>query len=171
MSMNDGLIDGFRHNTWATHQVLQACASLTNDQLNTTVTGTYGSIIATLRHLVSSEGGYCRRLTGEEPDWYANRDNDPDIAELARRVDDLASRWERFLAEPFDAERLFIIPWHDGIDRDVPAGIVFNQVLHHGNEHRTQLNTTLTAIGVQTPDLGLWDFAEATNRAPQRITV
>jgi uncharacterized damage-inducible protein DinB len=166
--MNDGLIDGFRHNTWATHQVLGACAELTDDQLDTTVTGTYGSIIATLRHMVSSEGGYCRRLTGIEPDWYPNRDNEPDIAELTRRVDDLAARWERFLAEPFDAERLFVIPWHDGLDRDVPAGIVLNQVLHHGNEHRTQVNTTLTSIGIQTPDLGLWNFAEVTNRAPQR---
>ncbi len=96
--MNDGLIDGFRHNTWATNQVLQACAQLTEDQLSTTVTGTYGSVIATLRHMVSSEGGYCRRLTGDEPDWYPSRDNEPDIAELSRRVDDLAARWERFLA-------------------------------------------------------------------------
>ena len=84
---------------------------------------------------------------------------------------DLAARWDRFLSEPFDAERLFVISWHDGIDRDVPAGIVLNQVLHHGNEHRTQINTTLTSIGVQTPDLGLWDFAEATNRALQRTAV
>jgi uncharacterized damage-inducible protein DinB len=169
--MNDGLIDGFRHNTWATQQVLQACEGLTDEQLDTMVTGTYGSIIATLRHLVSSEGGYCRRLTGIEPEWYVDRDNEPDIAELTRRVDDLAALWDRLLAEPFDAERLFIIPWHDGIDRDVPAGIVLNQVMHHGNEHRTQINTTLTSIGVQAPDLGLWDFAEATNRAPQRTAV
>lgn len=169
--MNDGLIDGFCYNTWATHQVLQACTVLTEAQLNTTVTGTYGSIIATLRHMVSSEDGYCRRLMGQEPDWCPNRDNDPDIAELTRRVDDLAAHWERFLSEPFDGERLFVIAWHDGIDRDVPAGIVLNQVLHHGNEHRTQINTTLTSIGVQTPDLGLWDYAEATNRAPQRTAI
>lgn len=168
--MNDGLIDGFRHNAWATHQVLIACEGLSDDQLDTTVTGTYGSVIATLRHLVSSEAGYCRRLTGEEPDWYAERDDAVNLAELARRVDDLAARWDRYLAEPFDAERIFVIPWHDGIDRDVPAAIVLNQALHHANEHRTQINTTLTSIGLQTPDLGLWDFAEATNRAPQRTT-
>jgi uncharacterized damage-inducible protein DinB len=168
--MNDGLIDGFRHNAWATQQVLRACGGLSDDHLDTTVTGTYGSIIATLRHLVSSEAGYCRRLTGEEPDWYGERDDAVGLDELARRVDDLAARWDRFLAEPFDAERIFVIPWHDGIDRDVPAAIVLNQVLHHANEHRTQINTTLTSIGAQTPDLGFWDFAEETNRAPQRTT-
>lgn len=168
--MNDGLIDGFRHNAWATQQVLKACEGLSDDQLDTTVTGTYGSIIATLRHLVSSEAGYCRRLTGEEPGWYAQRDDAVDLAELAWRVDDLAACWDRFLATPFDAEWIFVIPWHDGIDRDVPAAIVLNQALHHGNEHRTQVCTTLTAIGVQTPDLGLWDWAEATDRAPRRAT-
>ena len=166
--MNDGLIDGFRHNTWATHLVLQACAGLSNAQLDTIVPGTYGSIIETLRHLVSSEGSYCRRLTGDEPEWYGNRDEEPDLAELARRVDDLATRWERFLSLPFDAERLFVIAWDDGIDRDVPAAIVLIQALHHGNEHRTQVNTTLTSIGVQSPELGVWEFAAATNRAPQR---
>jgi uncharacterized damage-inducible protein DinB len=165
--VNDGLIDSIRHNAWATREVLRVCRELTPAQLETTVTGTYGSILATLRHLVGSEAGYCRRLTGHEPDGY-RRAGDAGLDELARFHDDLADRWERFLATPFDAERTFIIEWHDGHDRDVPAGVVLVQALHHGNEHRTQVCTTLTSIGVTPPELGVWEFAEATNRAPRR---
>lgn len=166
--MNDGLIDAFRHNAWATREVLHVCQPLTDAQLETTVAGTYGSIIATLTHLVASEGGYCRRLTGDEPSWYSHRDDAPDVATLMERADDLAGRWESFLGTPFDAERLFIITWHDGIDRDVPAGIVLAQVLHHGNEHRTQICTTLSSIGVETPGLGLWEYSESTQRSTPR---
>jgi uncharacterized damage-inducible protein DinB len=169
--MNDGLIDSFRHNAWATGQLLAVCRTLTDEQLETTVTGTYGRLRDILRHYISSEAGYCRRLTGEEPAWYqSERSADSvSIADLASYAADLAVRWDRFLRVPFDAERLFVINWHDGVDRDVPAGIILAQVLHHANEHRAQICTTLTQLGIQPPHMGLWDFAEATNRAPQRL--
>lgn len=166
--MNDGLIDCFRHNAWATREVLRVCRSLTDSQLDTAVAGTYGSVIETLRHTIRSEAGYCRRLTGEEPDWLAQPPDAPGVTELEQRHDDTTARWERFLATPFDAERTFVIEWHDGINRDVPAGIVLAQALHHGNEHRTQICTTISAIGAEPPALGVWEFAEDTDRAPQR---
>ena len=168
--MNDGLVDAFRHNAWATRELLPICRGLTEDQLQTTVPGTYGSIIATLWHVVSSEAGYCARLTGEAPDWDRRAESPPSLDVLAGYIDDLAARWERFLAQPFDAERTFVIPWHDGFDRDVPAGVVLAQALHHGNEHRAQIATALTSIGVTPPDWGLWEWAEATDRAPRRQT-
>jgi len=167
--MNDGLIDFFRHNAWATRQVLDACRELTDPQLNTTVPGTFGSIIDTLRHTIRSEAGYCRRLTGEEPDWFQRASDQPGLGELMLWAGDLAARWDRFLSAEFDAERTFVIPWHDDGDRLVPAGVVLTQVLHHGNEHRTQVCTTLTSIGVESPALGVWEFAADTDRAP-RVT-
>ncbi len=166
--MNDGLIDAFRHNAWAMREVLSTCRGLTDEQLDTTVPGTYGSIIATLRHTVRSEAGYCWRLTGVQPEWYVQGDETASVDDLLRYNDDLATRWDRFLETPFDAERTFIMPW-DGIDRIVPAGIVLVQALHHGNEHRTQVCTTLSAIGITPPQLGVWEFSMATNRAPQRV--
>jgi uncharacterized damage-inducible protein DinB len=169
--MNDGLIDAFRHNAWATRLVLDACRGLTDEQLNATIPGVYGSIIDTLRHIVRSEAGYCARLRGDEPSWDRRAENDaPDLDELARRNDENEERWLGFLETPFDAERLFVIPWHDGIDRDVPAGVFLVQALHHANEHRTQVCTMLTTLGAEAPALGVWEFAEATNRAPQRVS-
>ncbi len=168
--MNDGLLDAFRHNAWATGDLLRVCQALTETQLQTTAPGTYGGVLATLQHVVRSEAGYCARLTGEEPSWDRRAEESPSLGELTGRVDELTTRWEQFLATPFDAERTFVIRWDDGLDYDVPAGVVLVQALHHGNEHRTQVCTTLSAIGMAPPELGVWEFAEATRRARPRAT-
>jgi uncharacterized damage-inducible protein DinB len=168
--MNDGLGDALRHNAWAMRELLSVCQQLTETQLQATATGVYGNIITTFWHTVSSEAGYCVRLTGEEPGWDRRSEKAPSLVQLAAYVDDLANRWERFLAIPFDAERTAVVAWHDGIDRDVPAGVFLAQALHHGNEHRAHICTILSSMGVTTPDLGVWDYAEATNRAKQRAT-
>lgn len=166
--MNDGLVDAFRHNAWAMREVLLVCKELPEEQLHMTPQVTYGSIIATLWHMVTSEASYCARLTGEEPDWDRRAEQPPSLDVLMEYIDDLAARWDSFLARPFDAERTLVVTWHDDRDRDVPAAVLLVQALHHGNEHRAHICTVLSSIGVTTPDLGVWDYAEATNRARPR---
>lgn len=166
--MNGGLIDAFRHNSWATHELIRVCQGLTEEQLGATIIGMYGSIIDTLRHIVSSDASYLVRLSGVEPTWDRRVAEPPDLDTLAQRTEELAARWERFLAEPFDAERTLVIRWPDGTDYNVPAGVVLAQALHHGSEHRGQICAILTSIGVTPPELGVWEFAEATRRAQPR---
>jgi len=55
--------DAFDHHVWANYQILDACAALTAEQLATTVPGTYGSILQTVRHLVGGDRGYLNLLT------------------------------------------------------------------------------------------------------------
>jgi uncharacterized damage-inducible protein DinB len=49
------LADAFRHHAWANDRILEACANLTPEQLSTPCPGTYGPILATLRHLIGSD--------------------------------------------------------------------------------------------------------------------
>ena len=172
--MNDGLIDGFRYNTWATRELLALCRELSAEQLDATAVGAYGSIIDTMRHIISGEAWDAMRLAGAQLSWDRSVEDAADLDELARRVDELEACWERFLSTPVDAERTFLIPWHDGGARDVPAGVFLVGVLHHGIEHRSQICTILTSIGVDPPDygsdMGPLDYAEETNRAPRRQT-
>jgi uncharacterized damage-inducible protein DinB len=99
--MNDGLIDGFRHNTWATRQVLVACQDLTERQLEATAIRTFGCIIATLRHLDASEAGYCARPTGEEIAWHRRAAPPANLEELSARVEIV----DALGAFPWDAVR------------------------------------------------------------------
>ena len=42
--------DAFAHHVWATLRVIDVCLELSPEQLETTVPGTYGSILDTVRH-------------------------------------------------------------------------------------------------------------------------
>ena len=53
--MAHALHDPVRHNAWATTQILEFCRGLDEQTLNATVPGTYGTIIATLRHIIYCE--------------------------------------------------------------------------------------------------------------------
>src|SRR4051794_2570499 len=112
--MNDGLLDAFRHNAWATRQLLVFFRELTPAQLHTTVTGVYGNPHATLWHIVSSEANYCFRLSDRRPDWEWRTDEVPNLDVLAMRAEETAALWEAFLSEPFDAERLLPYTWPEG---------------------------------------------------------
>ena len=60
------LHDPIRHNAWATAQVMEFCHRLDANILNATVPGTYGTIIATLRHLIYCEIDFLDRLLTRE---------------------------------------------------------------------------------------------------------
>src|SRR5208337_5204781 len=54
----------FEHNNWANSQIIQACSTLSDEQLDTEPqSATQGSIRSTLLHLVSSQRGYLSLLT------------------------------------------------------------------------------------------------------------
>lgn len=159
--MNDGLVDAFRHDAWAMRELLLACAGLTDDQVRATVAGTYGTVIDTLCHVVTAESRYCARVTAEED---VRVEAGPSIEALLEQSAALAVRWEQYLTRPVDADRTMIITWPDGTRYEVPDGVHIAQALHHGNEHRAQICTILTSIGVAAPSLGVWDYAEAAGR-------
>src|SRR5690348_10728481 len=127
--MNDGLIDAFRHNAWATQQLLARCRTLTPTQREATVIGVYGNPVATLWHIVAAEAGYYSRLADKQPDWDRRAEAPPSLDELTARAEEMAARWAEFLARPFDAERQLVYQWHDGTRRHVPAGVVLAQAI------------------------------------------
>ncbi|MCB0031427.1 MAG: hypothetical protein KDE28_26135, partial [Anaerolineales bacterium] len=45
-----------------------------------------------------------------------------------------------------------------GTPREVPKSIIMAQVLDHAIEHRTQIQTILTQLGLESPDLQPWVF-------------
>jgi uncharacterized damage-inducible protein DinB len=56
--MAHALHDSVRHNAWATAQILEFCRGLDEQTLNASVPGTYGTIIATPRHISHNGAPY-----------------------------------------------------------------------------------------------------------------
>jgi uncharacterized damage-inducible protein DinB len=172
--VNGALLEAFRHNAWATKQLLAFCRDLPAEQLTAPGTGTYGGILETLNHIVLTDARYLRRLAGEGPPWVDSDggvdpgDVDPqriDLDELRSRVEEAEKLWEGLLSEPFDAERVIIL---DEGAYEAHAGVLVAQALHHGNAHREQICAILTAAGRQPPDVQAWAYAHATGRGRDR---
>jgi len=161
--MNDALIEAFRHNTWATRELLTFCRGLSAEQLGSTGTGSYGDILATFGHIVRSDANYARRLAGDEPDQRG--DESLDLDQLAARVEETGLLWEQLLAGPIDPDRVIVV---DRGASEVRAGIFVAQALHHGNAHREQVCAILTGLGVDPPGIQAWEYAWATGRLWER---
>jgi uncharacterized damage-inducible protein DinB len=162
--VNAVLLEAFRFNGWATKHLIAACRDLPDERLTAPASASYGSILETFNHIVRSDASYLRRLAGGGPDWVDNRDL-VDLDELARRVDQTHELWARLLAEPIDAERVFIVD--DGAYA-VRAGVIAAQALHHGNAHREQICAILTGFGLEPPDVQPWEYSWATGRIWER---
>ena len=46
-------------------------------------------------------------------------------------------------------------------------GIRLAQALHHGTDHRSQICTALTSLGVEPPSIDVWDYGETTGRVSE----
>jgi uncharacterized damage-inducible protein DinB len=151
------LDDAFAHHIWATLLLLDTCLALSPEQLETAVPGTYGSILQTVRHLVGGDSFYLVILTGYGS---ARIDEDHmDLPALRQAMVHDGVVWARLLAEGLDPDLVVHeVDPDDGYQRDAPMGIRLAQAIHHGTDHRSQICTALTAIGVEPPAIDVWDF-------------
>jgi uncharacterized damage-inducible protein DinB len=172
--VNGALLEAFRHDGWATKQILEFCRGLPAERLTAPGIGTYAGILETFNHMILSDARYLRRLAGSGPPWVDSDggsdpgDVDPasvDIDELHSRVEQTEKLWGELLSEPLDAERVIIL---DQGAYQAHAGVLVAQALHHGNAHREQICAILTGAGMEPPDVQAWAYADATGRGGER---
>ena len=159
--MNEILIDAFRHKLWALQTLIAACQGRSVDELTRPAPG-FGSILATLNHLVLADAGYVASLGGGRADWASGENETNDLRELSARAEENGARWERFLREPVDGERLSFLD--DGA-YETHAAVVVMQALHHASVHGEQVCKGLEALGCEAPDLQPWAYADETGRS------
>ena len=151
------LADPFDHHVWATIRVIDACLALSPEQLGTAVPGTYGSILDTARHLVGADASYLYVLTGGQ---VPRIDEDRmDLRELRAAMERNGAAWSSLLARDLDPDVVLVRQRDDGSETHAPIGIRLAQALHHGTDHRSQICTALTTLGVKPPDIDVWDYA------------
>ena len=151
------LADAFAHHVWATLRLIDECRALSPQQLETAVPGTYGSILETMRHLVGADSWYLFDITGDRT--HRINDDQMDLPALRAALETDGTAWSQLLAQDPDADAVVReIDENDGYQRDAPVGIRLAQALHHGTDHRSQICTALTTLGVQPPAIDVWDF-------------
>jgi uncharacterized damage-inducible protein DinB len=154
--------DGFRHHVWASLRVIDACLDLSPEQLRTAVPGTYGSILDTVRHLVGADSSYLFVLSGERTPLID--EDQMDLPELRATLERNGPEWSRLLEDDLDPDAILVRRRDDGSETHAPVGVRLAQVLHHGTDHRSQICTALTTLGIEPPDIDVWDFSDQEGR-------
>ena len=158
--------DAFAHHAWATLRVMEACEALSPEQLETDAPGTYGPILETLRHVVGAESWYLHRLSDgrHAPIEDAERAT-MDLPELRAAMERHATAWPEVLAANPDPDEFIEVRNDDGTGYRATKGVRLAQVIHHGTDHRSQICTALTSLGIEPPEIGVWEYGDAVGRA------
>ena len=153
------LVKLFEHNNWANIQIIQACSTLSDKQLDAEPqSATKGNIRETLTHLVNSQRGYLSLLTltlearHHSPPTFAGLQESAQISGegLLALVRDESSKFPKTRLQTTDG--FFVEPW-----------VVILQVINHATEHREQIKSMLSALGMTPPNIDGWDYGEFTS--------
>jgi uncharacterized damage-inducible protein DinB len=156
--MTTGLPDFFHHNLWANLRLLNACADLSDAQLDATAQGTFGSIQETLLHLFDAEEGYVRALTGTSPTPRLEEHTTfPGFATLRQ----CAERSGQELIRVAEQGNLSQVLHLEGGTYNAPVIVILIQAINHAVDHRSQISTLLSQQGIDPPDLDGWSYNDA----------
>jgi uncharacterized damage-inducible protein DinB len=156
------LEDAFGHHVWATRRVLDECLALSLDQLGTAVPGTYGSILDTARHIVGADSSYLFAVTGGRSPLID--EDHMGLTELWATMERHGAVWSQLLTQDLDPDVVVVRRRDDGSETHAPLAIRLAQALHHGTDHRSQVCTALTTLGIEPPLIDVWDFGGVDGR-------
>lgn len=140
------------HNRWANMQTAAACARLTSEQLAHEIQGGFGSIRATIEHILSWEEWYAATILGAEPP--------SDSGTPETWVDRMSASGDAMLNIALDAtdDRPITGDWGSG-PFTKSLSIYLVQCLEHAAEHRAHIAVGLSTIGIAPPDVSAWAYS------------
>jgi uncharacterized damage-inducible protein DinB len=146
------------YSAWATGRVLEACSSLTVDQLTKGLGASHSSILQTLRHIHDGERVWLRRLIEVDNDRLP-RGSVPEhsFEFLVQSWPGLWDGYRRWLEAASDDELTFevstVLP--DDAVFCVSRWQIVLHAINHSSFHRGQIITMLRGFGVQPPNTDL----------------
>jgi uncharacterized damage-inducible protein DinB len=149
----------FEHNNWANLQIIQACATLSDEQLDAEPqSASKGSIRLTLWHIMDGQQNYLSQLIGMAPvfNWKAP----PAFAEL---LESAAISGEGLLAQARDETSNALKTKIENDGYAIEPWVVMVQAINHATEHREQIKSMLSALGVTPPRLDAGAYGRVAN--------
>jgi uncharacterized damage-inducible protein DinB len=155
---NTALADMYRHSLWSTLRLINACEDLNDEQLDTSLAGTYGSIRSTLLHMLGAEDRYVARLRGEQPGPRVEDGPFPGFDALrasAERSGDALVE----ICENLQEDNILRGTWR-GEPYEYPIMTLIIQALNHATEHRTHISSLMGHQGIEPPDSDGWEYSD-----------
>lgn len=148
------------HNNWANLLIIDACDTLQEDQLDfQPQSAVRGTIRETLQHFVLSQEDYVSMLTTSKHPQ--ERDLDATLAEL-RKIAITSGQGLLSLVQN-SAPNLLQTQIHVSDGYKVEPWVFIVQLVNHATEHREQIKSILTALGVEPPRIDGWAYGQQQN--------
>jgi uncharacterized damage-inducible protein DinB len=155
----DVVVELFRHNTMMNRRLLEACRRLSPEQLGATAPGTYGTVSATLIHIANAQEGYAARLLDVERPERLPQVPFPGFEAVAEHLERGDAQLEQAAAQASQEERKVQVTGDDPPGTWwMPVPLFLVQAINHGTEHRSQVATILTQLGIEPPDMAGWAY-------------
>jgi uncharacterized damage-inducible protein DinB len=159
--VNDGLAEVFRYNRWANLRLVDACRSLSDEQLDARVPGTSGTVRELLLHVVGGQQTLVLRTKGRQHEGRElTRSSEWPGLDVLREVAERSSDELVAIAAGLDEDSEVLLPYR-GRTCAYPKRFFLAHAAEHGVEHRTEIKLALAQLGVPTPDLDGWEFSDA----------
>jgi uncharacterized damage-inducible protein DinB len=143
------LVRLFEHNHWANLQIIQACSSLSDEQLDAEPeSATKGNIRRTLWHLIETQQLYLSQLTHIE--LRSDSKAPTNFAELIESAK-ISGEGLVALAQDETGQLLQTKIQDDGYT--IETWVLMVAAIDHAAEHREQIKSMLSALGVTPPRL------------------
>ena len=167
--MSTSLLEAaFAHHVWATLRLIDACLDLTAEQLGTNVPGTRGPMLETFRHLVETDAFDLFVMTGDRA--YNADAGSMSLAELREVMERAGPGWTGLVSGPLDPDAVVLeVDEKDGFQRWAPVGFRLASTLEHATDHRSQICTALTTLGVEPPKIDVFDFGVEAGRIVEKM--
>ena len=146
------------YSAWATRRVLEACSSLTLEQLGRDSGASHSSLLQTFRHIHDGELVWLRRLVEVDNDRLP-RGSTPEhsFEYLVRSWPELWESYSRWIKSASEDDLIFelstVLP-DDTIFR-VPRWQIVLHAINHTSFHRGQIITMLRGFEIQPPNTDL----------------
>ncbi len=158
--MNRPLAEMFRYNRWANLTLLEACRGLNPETLAEKPPGLSGAIGEILIHIVGGQQSFVLRTKGRLHEGEMNRETPWPGIDVLIKITIVTSDELLAIAEELDQDRNVELPYLDTFYQ-YPLSFILVHAFEHGVEHRTEVKVGLNQLGITTPDLDGWTYADA----------
>src|SRR5690349_4852181 len=140
--MDEGLVEIFRYNAWANHELFESCRTLTDEQLDSQVKEISGPIRELLMHIAGGQQTFILRTQGRQHEgelsrWSTWPGMETVIDIVTRTSDDLLR-----IAKGLQSGEEIDLPFK-GKSYRFPKRFFLVHAIQHGIEHRTELKLAL----------------------------
>ncbi len=152
-----------RYNQWANGQVLDVAAALTPDDFTRAVGGSFGSVQATLTHIMWAEAMWLERWASDTSSAHVAARGFPTIAALRTRWNEIADSQAAFLRALTDEQLAHVVRYVNlkGATWEYPLWRQIYHVFSHSAYHRGQVTTLLRQLGAQPVTTDFLNFCDA----------